>query len=107
MTTLRKIDSAAATLWASAFVIMALIIVAAGQRGGNAAYAGNADTRGDYSALTVNAGLGGGEQPYELLYVLDSRDEVLLVYDMDDARKGLVLRTGGSLANVFQAARPR
>ena len=38
--------------------------------------------------------------------VIDSRDEVLMIYDIEDARRGaIILRSGGSLANVFSSAR--
>ena len=47
------------------------------------------------------------ERPDELLYVIDSRDQILLVYQVEDAReKRVVLRGGGNLQNLLHAARP-
>jgi hypothetical protein len=95
-----------AALWASAFVIAALTIVQAGRLPQNAAFGEMATNRGDYSLLTTDSGLGGDVQPNELLYVIDSRAEVLLVYEIEDARSGrVVLRDGGSLSGLFRAAR--
>mgnify|MGYP005699889937 CR=1 FL=1 len=103
----RQIDTAAAVLWASAFLILAIVIVQAGQLQGNAAFADQAVNKGDYSLVTVDAGRGGGDAaPNEVLFVVDSQDEVLMIYDIEDARRGaIILRSGGSLANVFSSAR--
>lgn len=100
------INASAAALWASAFVIAALIIVQAGRLPGNAAHAEMATDRGSYTLLTCNSGRGGETDPDELLYVIDSREQVLLVYEIEDARKKqFILRDGGSLDTMFQRAR--
>ncbi len=99
-------NASSAALWASAFVIGALTIVQAGRLSGSAAHAEMVSTRGGYTLLTTNSGLGGEADPHELLYVIDNRDQVILVYEIEDAREGrLVLRDGGSLRSLFRAAR--
>ena len=101
-----KINMSAAVLWASAFVIIAMIIVQAGKLPGNKAYAGMATSSGSYSVLTTNSGKGGDSDPDELLYVIDNTAQVLLVYEIEDSRSGnIFLRDGGSLVNLFNSAR--
>ncbi len=96
-----------ASLWASAFVIGALAIVQAGRLPGPAAHAEMATGSGDYTLLTTDSGLGPDEDPYELLYLIDNRAEVLMVYEIENAqRKQVFLRDGGSLDNLFRRARP-
>lgn len=63
-----------AALWASAFVILALILVTAGRGNGNAAYAEMVGTAGDYTIMTTNGG------SKEIVLVLDERSEELLAY---------------------------
>jgi hypothetical protein len=101
-----RVDSAAAVLWASAFVVAALVIVQAGRLPGNPAYADQSVELGGYTLLTTGSGTGRGEDPNELLYVLDSRDDTLLVYEVPDARqKQINLLGGASLPAWFQNAR--
>ena len=100
-------DRSSAALWASAFVIGALIIVQAGRLPANPAFASTASDRGDFSLLTLDSGVGGDTQPYELLYVIDSRQQAIMVYQIEDARrKQILLRDGGSLDQIFRLARP-
>ena len=96
----------ATALWASAFVLAAIVIMQAGKLPENEAYAGMASSRGDYVMVTLQSGEGGTDPPWEMLYVIDSRDQVLMVYQIEDARKGgIILRDGGSLVNLFRAGR--
>ncbi len=106
---MRRIQNQPATaLWASAFVIAALIIVQAGRLPGGAAYAEMESGVGDYTILTARTGKGPETRPYEALFVIDNREQVLMVYDMEDAQRGtIVVRGGGSLENLFLNARPR
>ena len=102
----KNVNASAAALWASAFVIGAMIIMQAGRLPGNAAHAEMATDRGSYTLLTCNSGKGGETDPDELLYIIDSREQVLLVYEVEDARKGQInVRDGGSLDALFQRAR--
>ncbi len=102
----QPLNSSSAVLWASAFVIGALTIVQAGRLPGNAAHAEMTGARGSYTLLTTNSGTGGDADPDELLYVIDNTDQVLMVYEVEDARRGkITLRDGGSLDNLFRAAR--
>lgn len=106
MTRSQKINSSAAVLWASAFVIAAMILVQAGRLPGQAAHAEMTATRADYSVMTTNSGRGGDQDPDELLYVIDNRDQVLLVYEIEDVRRRqVVLRDGWSLRFQFASAR--
>jgi len=101
-----RIRSSAAVLGASAFVLAGLVVVQAGRLPGNAAYAETSSEAGGYSLLTIDSGRGDDASPDELFYVLDSRDQVLLVYEIEDARsKRVLLRTGASLAGLFGEAR--
>ncbi len=98
----------AASLWASAFVIGALVIVQAGRLPGPAAWADEmSTTSGDFTLLTADSGRGGEVEPYELLFVIDSRAQVLLVYEVENAQqRRMQLRDGGSLDLLFRRARP-
>ena len=99
-------NAGAAVLWASAFVIIALIIVQAGRLPGNAAYAEMVADRGSYTLMTADSGRGGDEDPNEVLYVIDSREQTLLIYEVEDARKRQVIyREGQPLDQLFQRAR--
>jgi hypothetical protein len=100
-----RIDSAAAALWASAFVIAAMIIVQAGRLPLNPAYAEMTSTRSSYSIMSANGGRGDDADPDEVLYVIDNRSEVLLVYEVADVRTGAVVpRDGGALPPLFRNA---
>ena len=95
-------------LWASAFVIAALVITQAGRLPGPTAYAETASSGADYVLLTARSGRGKELEPDEVLYVIDNRDQVLLVYEVEDAQRNLIVaRAGGSLVNLFRNARPR
>ena len=101
-----RYNTSSATLWASAFVIGAMIILQAGKLPSNQAHAEMSSTRGAFTLLTTNSGRGGDMDPDELLYVLDSVGAVLLVYEVEDTSKGRIfLRDGGSLVNLFNSAR--
>ena len=101
-----RINVSAAVLWASVFVIIAMIIVQAGKLTANQAFAGMATGSGTYTVLTANSGKGGDADPNELLYVIDNTAQVLLVYEIEDSRSGnIFLRDGGSLVNLFNSAR--
>ena len=89
-----------------AFVLAALVIVQAGRLPGNPAYADQSVQVGGYTLLTTNSGKGNDADPDELLYVLDSREEILLVYQVPDARqKQISLLGGASLPFWFHNAR--
>ena len=96
-----------APLWASAFVIGALVIVQAGRLPQPAAYGEMAASQGDYTILTTDSGRGGDIGPDQILYVIDNRDQVIMVYQIEDARRHqIVLRDGWSLDTLFRRARP-
>lgn len=98
--------AATAVLWASAFLLAALVITQAGRLPANPAYAETAVEAGGYTLLTTDSGRGEDSAPNELLYILDSREEVVLIYEIEDARqKQILLRDGGSLRNLFIAGR--
>lgn len=108
MNTTTRNTSGIAALWASAFVIAALIIVQAARLPGQTAQAEMTSTRGSYTLMTTDSGRGGDDNPDELLYIIDSRDQILLVYEIEDARKKqMFLRDGASLDALFRLARPR
>lgn len=102
-----SINFSAAALWASAFVILALVIVQAGRLPGNLANAATVADRGAYTLMTADSGKGGDTEPDEILLVIDSREQMLLVYETEDTRRAgsLVLRDGYSLDGLFVQAR--
>lgn len=103
---MKRINTASAVLWASAFVLAAMVITQAGRLPVNPAYAEMGVESGGFTLVTSNSGRGEDAAPYELLYVLDSRDEVLLVYEIEDARqRQIVLRGGADLPEWFRNAR--
>jgi hypothetical protein len=87
---------ATAALWASAFVIMALIIVQAGRLGGPVMPA-HADiaTVGDITIATTQ-----GSSDEEILVVMNRVDQALLLYSVDGSRR-LQLLQHYSLPQVF------
>ncbi|MFZ9881496.1 MAG: hypothetical protein ACO3QC_08860 [Phycisphaerales bacterium] len=103
----------AAILATSAFAITAVAIVEAGRiHGGpsllgSAAMAGTAATGlGGFTVVTSSMGQGPDSSPFETVYVIDNRGEMLLVYGIDNvADRRLVLRGGASLPALFRAAR--
>ncbi|MBT8487115.1 MAG: hypothetical protein HKO59_02855 [Phycisphaerales bacterium] len=101
-----SINPASAILWTCAFALAALVIVQAGKLPGNPAYAEMGVESEGFTLVTASSGRGDDADPYELLYVLDSRDEVLLVYEIEDARqKQVVFRYGHFLPAWFRTAR--
>jgi hypothetical protein len=96
---------AAVPLWASAFVLAALLLVEAGRI--PAAHAQMAaSTPGGFTLVTAPSGRGGASSPSEFLYLLDGRSEILFVYEIPDVgERRAVFRTGVHLPTVFAAAR--
>jgi hypothetical protein len=87
-------------------VILALIIVQAGRFPSNAASAAVQADRGSYTVMTADSGKGGDTEPDEILCVLDSREQILMVYEIEDARRGgMTLRDGYALSDLFLTAR--
>lgn len=99
----------AALLWASAFLLAAMTIVQAGRLPQGAAWAGAANQGSQgMSVVTQNTGLGPAERPYEALWVLDSRGEMLFVYYIENANSGeksLLLRQAIPVTDLFRLAR--
>jgi hypothetical protein len=103
----------AAILATSAFAITAVAIVEAGRIHGaaslfgSAAMAGTAATGpGGFSVITSSMGQGPDNAPFETVYVIDNRGEMLFVYGIDNvADRRLILRGGASLPALFRAAR--
>ena len=101
-----RINPSAAVLWASAFMLGGMILLQAGRLPGNAAYADQAMQRGDLTLMTARSGRGKDFSPWELLYVLDSRSEILLVYEVEDAqKKEIFLRDGARRPDWCRNAR--
>jgi hypothetical protein len=97
-------------LWASAFIITALILMQAGRLAPNPAYGGMAaSSDGGFSLVTSSDGNGPADAPYDLLYIIDNAEEVLYIYTIPNATSsassGLELLGGGSLPTLFRAAR--
>ena len=101
---------ATALLWVSAFALAALVIVQAGRIPGNVAQAAGAANQGGQgtSVITLNTGLGPDSKPYEALWVLDGRGEMLFIYYVENANSGekaLLLRQAVPVPELFRVAR--
>ncbi|MFI4871162.1 MAG: hypothetical protein ACIAQ0_08805 [Phycisphaerales bacterium JB058] len=91
-------------LWVTAIALTALVVLQLG-RGASAPFEQQALAEmvasvGDYSIMTTD---GGNE---ELLFVLDNRNEQLMVYKVDQQRS-MVLLAREELDGVFAAARSK
>lgn len=95
--------SAFSALWASAFVLLALVLIQAETmlaqpfERGDAAHAGMVSQTGNLTVMTADAGAD------DLLLVLEGRTEELLVYRSD--RNGVQLQQRLSVPKLFQDAR--
>jgi hypothetical protein len=96
----RSVDPGAAALWASAFVVMAMILTQAGSLtgGGGAAYADVSET-GDLTVLTAASAV-----DEDILCVLDKRAEKLVIYGVEN-RNRLVRLNEYDLREMFVSAR--
>jgi len=97
-------------LWASAFVIAALLMSEAAQLPAHRAHAQMAVSgRGGFTLVTAPSGGGNPANPAsqgEFLYVLDARNELLYLYEIPDANNRRILfRSGVYLPNVFAVGR--
>ena len=105
----RQMNMPAALLWASAFLLAALTIIQAARLPLNAAYAGAANQGGQgMSVVTQSTGLGPAERPYEALWVLAGRGEMLFIFYMENANAGekaLLLRQAIPVPDLFRTAR--
>ncbi|MEC9373492.1 MAG: hypothetical protein VYC34_06595 [Planctomycetota bacterium] len=96
----RRVDTGAAALWASAFVILALIVSQAGRLPGvNPAYAGNVSEVGDLTILTADSG-----DNEDILCILDNRSEKLFIYGVQN-RQSVELFQTYNLSQTFTDAR--
>ena len=97
-----------AILATSAFAITALAIVQAGKFEQSADAGTALIGQGGVIAITSSVGQGPDEEPYETLYIIDNRSEMLFVYGVEGAiNPRLTLRGGASLPVLFRAARGR
>ena len=92
------------------FIIAALAIMQAGRLAPNPAYAGQAVTTDEgFSMVTTSSGQGPQTERYDVLYVIDSAEESLFIYYIDNANSPatsrLDLKNGAFLPTLFNAAR--
>ncbi|MCL4210616.1 MAG: hypothetical protein HRU76_04465 [Phycisphaeraceae bacterium] len=96
-----RIDAGKAVLWASAFILGALVILQAGRLPGNPAYAGEVSSRANYTIVAADSGRGGDVKPDEVIYVIDNVNGLIILYGAD-ARTGTVAPLdGGPLPYLF------
>ncbi|MEI6879090.1 MAG: hypothetical protein WCL33_08655 [Planctomycetota bacterium] len=59
--------------------------------------------------MTLSNGEGPDNRPSECVYLLDNRNEMLMIYSVEviSGNRTLALRTAEKLPNLFRAARPR
>lgn len=100
----RKIDPGRAVLWASAFVIGAMVVLQAGRLPGNPAYASAVSNGRGYTLLTSDSGRGEDAAPDEVIIVIDNAAQVIMVYEADIRAGALIARDGGSLPFLFVKA---
>jgi hypothetical protein len=95
-----------AILATSAIAILALAVVEAG-RLHPAAQAGTASMgAAGVTAITASSGQGPDNMPFEVLYVIDNRSEMILVYGVEtQLDRRMTLLGGGSLPALFRASR--
>ena len=94
-----RIDTGAAALWASAFVIMAMIITqASNARLGNEARA-DVTTVGSMTVTNIQA-----REDSDVLLVLNDTQERLYIYGLEQGRS-LDLLQSQSLPEIFESAR--
>lgn len=89
------INASSAALWASAFVIGALIIATLGRGYGNEARADMVSEVEDYTILTFDSGNDEG------VAIIDERTEDLLIYQVQN-RQSFDFITRASLSRIFQ-----
>lgn len=94
-----RIDSGAATLWASALVILALVILQAGRLGAGSQARAEVTEIGDTVLLTAYV-----EANEQVLLVMDSRTDTMLVYGVVN-RNTLELRETKNVAEMFNEIR--
>lgn len=90
--------AASAPLWASALVILALILVQSSRMGGNRALAEMVSSSGGYTVMTADGGTD------EVLLILDERSEELFVYRVENQRS-VDMKERISLSRLFSDAR--
>jgi len=106
MTRTTRINRAAATLWASAFILVALIIVQAGRLPSNPAYGNTVGINGGYLLVTANSGRGGEADPDAVVFVVDVAAQALMVYEIENAQqKQILIRDGGPIESLFRGQR--
>lgn len=94
-----RLDTGAATLWASAFVIMALIITqASNARLGKEARA-DVTTVGSLTVTNIQA-----REDSDILMILNDAQERLYIYGIEQGRTLELLQTQ-NLSEIFQSAR--
>jgi hypothetical protein len=102
----QSIGTGAAILWATAVLLGALVIIQAGRLEQRAfADQANSGSQG-YSVCSATTGQGTPAEPIEAVYIVDSRDEVLLVYAIERFQDFKVqLRHTENLGALFARAR--
>ncbi len=98
---------ASSILGASAFVLAGLTMMQA-SRMTSSAYANESANSGTlgYSVATIRSGLGADTRTQDLLYIIDSRGELLYIYFIENvAERRVVLRQVMSLPQLFRTAR--
>jgi hypothetical protein len=98
-----------AILATSALAVTALAIVEAGRLHPSASasvVAPLSTGANGVTMLTASTGQGPDEAPYESLFILDNRTEMIFVYGIESPTdRRLVLRSSASLPALFRAAR--
>jgi hypothetical protein len=95
-----RVSPGAATLWASALIIVALILTQASKLAGpSAAHAGMVSEIGDLVVLTASAG-----NNEDVLVILDGRSEKILIYGVNGQRQ-LEYRSNYEVGDLFVQGR--
>jgi hypothetical protein len=94
------VEPGAAALWASAFVVAALVILQAGRLPGSSpAHAGTAADIGQVRLLTASAGTN-----EDILLLVNNTEETMAIYSVENGRS-VELQQVARLPELFEQAR--
>lgn len=100
---MKPIQTACFALIASAFVLAGILVVRLDEKAAdNAAMADQVLSDGDFSMMTART-RGSGDSGVDSLFILDSRQQTLLIYTPD--RKGLIPTSAVKLDELFVESR--
>ncbi|MBC8522348.1 hypothetical protein H8D29_00300 [PVC group bacterium] len=97
------------SLWASAVIVAALILMQTGRLRPGVAVADSVSSGEGFTLLTTSSGQGTSENPTDVLFVIDNHSAVIMVYEITNAsdRKGFTPLAAESIPSIFNGLRRR